>query len=87
MLKDYFWTPPEEYWPIAIGALPQLIRVHVGDGTYTIPAYWFDTNLNKHAIEDASKVTFDGYDENVISISGLTATLKAPGKTEVSMHY
>ena len=87
VLKDYFWTPPAEYWPIAIGALPQLIRVHVGDGTYTIPAYWYDTNLNKHAIEDASKVTFDGYDENIISISGLTATLKAPGKTEVTMHY
>ena len=87
LLSDYFWEAPEQFWPIAIGSLPQLAQTHIGEGTYTIPMYWYDTNLGKHEITDVSKVTFDGYDENIISISGNVATLKAIGDTEVTMHY
>lgn len=87
VLKDYFWKAPDEFWPINVGVLPQIVEVHLKDGTYEIPAYWYDTNLGKHKIEDPSKVTFDGYDTNVISIEGLTATLKGVGKTEVTIHY
>ncbi len=87
LLKDYFWKAPDEFWPINVGVLPQIVQVRLGDGTYKIPAYWYDTNLGRHEITDPSKVTFDGYDTNVISIDGLTATLKAVGKTEVTIHY
>jgi len=87
LIKDYFWEAPDEYWPISIGTIPQLIEVKVNEGTYPLTVYWYDTTLGRHAIEDASKVTFDGYDTNVLSFDGFNMNLKAVGDTEVTVHY
>lgn len=86
---DYFWEelPKEELWPIAIGTLPQKIEVHLKDGTYKVPAKWYDTYLRSHDIKDGDKVKFTDYDKEIVDFDGLTMTMKKVGKTNVTMHY
>ncbi len=85
--QDYFWEAPEEYWPVAISVLPHKIEANIGSGSVTIDARWYDTTIAPHEITDASKVTFDNYDENIVSFDGLKMNLKNVGKTSVTMHY
>ena len=87
LIKDYFWTAPDDLWPISIGTIPQLIELNVDQGPFPVQLYWYDTNLKRHEITDASKVTFDGFDTNVLSFDGFSMNLLAVGNTEVTAHY
>ena len=49
--------------------------------------YWYDTNLKRHDILDPDKVTFDGFDANIVSFEGFNMKLLAVGETEVTAHY
>lgn len=86
---DYFWEIPSEdaLWPVAVGTLPQKVEFKISDGTYELPAYWYDTRLQSHKITDASKVKFTDYDTSIIEFDGLTIKAKAVGKTNVTIHY
>lgn len=87
--KDYFWPALDEseLWPIAIGTVPQKIEVNLKEGTYKVPAKWYDTMLRSHDIKDAENVKFTDYDKELIDFEGLTMKIKKVGKTNVTMKY
>ncbi len=86
---DYFWDVPaeEDLWAIGVGTMPHKVEFNISDGTYELPARWYDTRLKAHPITDASKVEFSDYDTDVISFNGLTIQAKAVGETNVTIKY
>jgi len=76
-----------DLWPIAITTTPHFYEKRITDGNFDITLDWLDTMYKKHSITDASKVTFSGYDANVISFNGLTCTPIAVGYTKVTASY
>ena len=63
-----------------------LVKMCYKGNSFNLGCSWVDSNRIYHRA-DASKVTFSGYDKNLISIEGNRVTALSAGKTFVTIEY
>ncbi len=75
-----------EWRTIAVSNLPHHFNINVGK-TEKVKIYRINSRYNRQVVEDASLVTFDIEDENIVRIDGFTITAKAVGTTNITATY
>lgn len=75
-----------EWRTIAVSNLPHHFNLNV-DTSSEVKIYRINSRYNRKVVEDASLVTFEIEDEDIVSIDGFTINAKAVGKTNITATY